>query len=130
MATRSLIEILDKGLVDCDPNGQAGNRHFEEGNFEEAIAAYERLKKESKREIATIYEKIGDCLIRLERPEEAEAALKRTVELMPHSGYFHCKLGDFYRAQKRLDEARAVYEKATELVGGEPAKEKLAELDS
>ena len=64
---------------------------------------------------AGAYLDLGEVCRSEGRLPEAEAALKKALELEPQNGWVHCQLGRVYRKQGRSVEAEAALKKSLEL---------------
>ena len=124
---KSLAEVVEEVQ---SPESALADMHFNDGDYEEAAAAYQKILEEEC--TAHIHEKLANCYLKLGRHEEAEAEYKKAVELKPESSYFHACLADFYAEIGNVDEARAIFQKAAELCENkdEYIRERLAELGS
>jgi arylsulfatase A-like enzyme/Tfp pilus assembly protein PilF len=103
--------------VDADPERPVS--HFllgriakKQGRCGEALAAYERAdaakRLRSRAVLRDLYLDMGECLARLGRSEEAEAAFLRELRQIPGSGRARARLAGLYAAQGRRREAREV----------------------
>jgi TolA-binding protein len=87
----------------------------EQGNYEAAIMAYERLLSESKkgdRLRAQVWKGIGDALWELKRYPEAEVAFRNVLTSKPETGvdyYARLRIGELMELQGDLDGAMAHY---------------------
>ena len=63
-----------------------------------------------------LYQRLGDCYLRLNMPDSAEWAYRVGVGRLPNNSYFYAALGYIFRAGGRTDEAIGMYEKLIELV--------------
>ena len=63
-----------------------------------------------------LYQRLGDCYLRLNLPDSAEWAYRVGVKRLPDNPYFYSALGYLYRAQGRVDEAIQNYETLVTLV--------------
>ncbi len=59
---------------------------------------------------------LGDALMDLGRPGDAEASYRRALELKPDLVAVHCNLGSLFRELGRLEEAQACYRHALQLM--------------
>lgn len=84
------------------------------GRFEEALGHYRRADTaKAKRKTAIVrnlYHNMGDCLARLGREAEAEAAFRQEIRQLPTSREAHLALALLYRSQGRDAEVRSVLE--------------------
>ncbi|MEZ5332486.1 MAG: protein kinase [Thermoanaerobaculia bacterium] len=87
------------------------------GDMEEAIRRFEALPKPIRE--ARVASNLGFAYYFSERPDRLEKAVvyfEQAVELRPAGAGFHRNLADTYAALDRIDEARAEYRRAYELV--------------
>ena len=89
-----------------------GWEHFDAGEHEEALSAFERAlaarerEPEKPAEIAIARYAVAKALLALGRPAEATAQLERGVEQSPEPDhYLHEELAEAYRALGREDDA-------------------------
>lgn len=103
---------------------QAATRQvIKKGEFEDA---------ENTRDVAKankLAKKMGlDKAGQVDGPGQSEEAdLQRNIRKEPDNVDHYIKLGEFYRRHKKLDEARAMFEKASELSGGSLDVQELVE---
>jgi tetratricopeptide (TPR) repeat protein len=106
-----------------------GNIARRAGRYEEALAHYEKAQAaKERRKLAVVrglYHAIGDCLARLGRDAEAEAAFKREIAQLPASRDGHVALAMLYRAQGRDGEARQALASLVQ-AEGQPSPETYA----
>jgi Flp pilus assembly protein TadD len=91
-----------------------GQALLDDGRLKEALELY-REARESHPELAPLHHGEGLALHRLERPAEAEAPLRRAIELDSEEGRFHLVLGHVLFELGRPDEAVSEYEEMTRL---------------
>lgn len=128
MAMRPIAEITRMLLL--PEEAHEGDRHFQEGRFEEAEAAFRKAFEAgpSEKDVYLLHEKLGDCLVELRRYDEAQAAFQASIGLNPDARYAHLGLGKAFESQGRSDEARQAYQRAVEL-DADNAAESLAQLE-
>ena len=68
-----------------------------------------------KPDFAAAHFNLGNVLVKLDEWDEAEAAFRRSIELVPDDAEVHNNLGTLLELRLRLDEARACYDRAIEL---------------
>jgi tetratricopeptide (TPR) repeat protein len=86
---------------------------FTPEKVEKSIAQYENAVRLAPNDFRWWIE-LGRAYEQAERPEKAETALLRAVELAPHYTFPHWQLGNFYLRQGRDTEAFAELKKAAE----------------
>ena len=91
-----------------------GNRLLEEGNLEEAIAAYSHAI-ELNPDISWSYHHLGEALSQQGRLEEAISAYRRALELNPDFYWSYHHLGDALERQQKWEEAVVAFRGAIEL---------------
>ncbi|MFM9266345.1 tetratricopeptide repeat protein [Tychonema sp. BBK16] len=91
-----------------------GKQFFEEGNLEEAIAAYRRAI-ELNPDLSWSHHNLGEALAKLGKLDEAITAYRRAIELNPDFSWSYHHLGDALDRQEKWEEAVAAFRKATEL---------------
>jgi tetratricopeptide (TPR) repeat protein len=91
-----------------------GKQFFEEGNLEEAIAAYRRAIQLNP-DLSWSHHNLGEALAKLGKLDEAIAAYRRAAELNPDFSWSYHHLGDALHQQQQWEEAVAAFRKATEL---------------
>lgn len=103
-----------------------GRMLFEEGRFEDALAAFEEAEagEQRSRPIEDLHLYLGDTLARLERHVDAEAHYRRELESFPGSTRAYAGLALLYRALDRTDDAAAVI---GDLMDAAPTPEGYAE---
>jgi tetratricopeptide (TPR) repeat protein len=127
-----MAEWTERGLelADSEPDAaywagpllnNLGWHHFENGDFEEALVAFERALEAREREPENTVEieiaryAVGKTLRMLGRPEEAAALLEHCVANSEPDPYFHEELSEIYAALGRDEEAREQAELAARL---------------
>ena len=95
-----------------------GFEPYKHGDYEKAKMYFRRVAENDTSEIygRVLYQRLGDCYLRLGQPDSAEWAYTVGVERMPENPYFYTALGYIYRAGGRTDEAIENYETLVELV--------------
>ncbi len=73
----------------------AGNRYFDGGKYSEAQLMYKNALKKDAR-FGEAYYRLGLCDMKMGRPTEAVAALRRAIELQPQNDDAAAKLVDLY----------------------------------
>jgi TolB-like protein/Flp pilus assembly protein TadD/DNA-binding winged helix-turn-helix (wHTH) protein len=89
--------------------------YVSDGRYPAAINAYTQLLKRNPQD-ADAQIGMGEALASLGRTSEAEASLRRAVEVEPGYWASHAALGDFLFERGRIDEAVAELGTVTELV--------------
>ena len=113
-----------------------GNQLLEEGNLEEAIAAYRRAI-ELNPDLSWSHHNLGESLAKLGQFDEAIAAFRRSTELNPDFSWSYHHLGDALDRQEQWEEAVVAFRRAIELnaehfgtyCGFGHSLEKLGQLD-
>jgi len=95
------------------------NRFFQEGRYEEALAAYEEAAAGSPQD-AIIQYNIGVTLLAMERVEEAVAALKKTIDIQPENIQALKTLGQIYGKMRLYEECVKFYSLATKISSSDP----------
>ncbi|MEZ2232317.1 tetratricopeptide repeat protein [Microcoleus sp.] len=91
-----------------------GNQFLEEGNLEEAIAAY-RLAIELNPDYSWSHHNLGEALAKVCQFEAAIAAFRRAIELNPDFSWSYHHLGDALAQQEQWEESVIAFRKAIEL---------------
>jgi len=91
-----------------------GDQLLEEGNLEEAIAAYRRAI-ELNPDHSWSHHNLGEALAKLGQLEEAIAAYHRAIELNPDFSWSYHHLGDALDRQQHWEEAVVAFRRAIEL---------------
>lgn len=111
---------LDRMGVDTDdPQSLAGlgDRYFENGRYQEAIAAYEKVLKLNPNDVDT-YNDIGLAYHYTGRSDIAVEKLKKGTEVVPSYQRIWLSLGFVLFSQGRNEEAKPALQKAFELDPG------------
>ena len=87
--------------------------NFSPESLEKSIGMFEEVVRLSPNDFRYWIE-LGRAYEQAERPDKAEAALRRAVELAPTYTFPHWQFGNFYLRQNRSDEAFAELRKTTE----------------
>ena len=85
-----------------------GNALFDEGKYEEAIAAYEVILTASP-EAYIVYKNIGNCYFQMQRYVEAEAAYQKILEKDPQNAEAMLLIGNCYANRGEADKAMEWY---------------------
>lgn len=95
-----------------------GFEPYKHGDYAKAKRYFKRVAEKDTSGIygRVLYQRLGDCFVRLNVPDSAEWAYKTGVERLPDNPYFHTALGYIYRVQGRNEEAVETYEKLVSLV--------------
>ena len=96
---------------------EAGNRHAQAGEFQEAIAAYQAAL-ELKPDYLSAMSNLGVAYYNNGLLDEAVAEYQKALEVAPEDAAVHSNLAAAYVQQGKLEEALEVYTRAVEL---EPA---------
>ncbi|MFQ5669995.1 MAG: tetratricopeptide repeat protein [Acidobacteriota bacterium] len=91
-----------------------GNRLLEQGRLQEALSVYRAAQRQHP-EAAVLRTGEGVALYRLERYDEAEAALREAIRLDASDSNEFLYLGHVLSRQKSLPEAAQAYQEATRL---------------
>ena len=75
------------------------------------------------------HEIVGTGLAMQAKPDEALVELQKAVAANPNQGSAYFKIGMIYRDQNKLAEARTTLEKASSMIGGEPVKLFLGDVN-
>lgn len=87
--------------------------NFSEENIENALRMFEDVVRLSPYDYRWWIE-LGRAFEQAEKPDQAEKAFKRAVDLAPAYTFPHWQFGNFYLRQNRIDEAFAELTKTTE----------------
>src|SRR2546421_12703582 len=93
---------------------QQGRAHLEKGRAAQATVALEKAKRREP-DKASIREALGIAYFRIQRWAEAEAELRKMLELSPADDYAHYALGRCLEKQGRKAEADGHYKLARSL---------------
>jgi TonB family protein len=100
---RSTVSRIPAKAVEAN---ERGNSSFDEGKYEEAIAAYQEAISLYQR-YAEAYANLGDARRELKRYEQAVAAYQVAIRLKPNYGDAYNGLADTYEAMGRNADAEA-----------------------
>jgi len=94
-----------------------GFEPYKQGDYEKAKRYFKRVAELDTSGIygQALYQRLGDCYVRLQKPDSAEWSFKMGVERLPDEPYSYSMLGYLYRAGGRTDEAIEMYEILTRL---------------
>jgi len=87
-----------------------GNALFDEGKYEEAIAAYQNILTASP-EAYIIFKNIGNCYFQMQKYAEAEAAYQKILEKDPQNAEAMLLIGNSYANRGENDTAMEWYNK-------------------
>ena len=97
------------------------HRHWRGGNFQKAQKLLDEMCKETgyDEEIPDIFYWIGQCCAAQKKPAEAEKALSEAIRLDPEHAEAYAARGEVYEKLGEKEKAKADFEKAKKLEGGE-----------
>src|SRR5437763_16868532 len=108
---------------------QKGRQHLKSGMAAQATVSLEKAKARDP-EKASIREALGIAYFRIGRWEEAEAALRKLLDLSPVDDYAHYALGRCLQKECREREANGHHKLASALCpGSKHYRARLQELD-
>lgn len=95
-----------------------GYEPYKQGDYQKAKRYFKEVAELDTGGIygRVLYQRLGDCYLRLNLPDSAEWAYRIGIERLPNLPYFYEALGYIYRPQGRTDEAIEMYETLTKLV--------------
>jgi tetratricopeptide (TPR) repeat protein len=95
-----------------------GFEPYKHGDYEKAKRYFRLVAEKDTSGIygRVLYQRLGDCYLRLNIPDSAEWAYKVGIVRQPDNPYFYTALGYIYRAGGRTEEAIETYETLVELV--------------
>ncbi|MGE5655405.1 MAG: tetratricopeptide repeat protein [Actinomycetota bacterium] len=91
-----------------------GQGYFDQGKYEQAIAACKRAIQ-IKPDAVAVYKTLGNALQAVGKAEEALNWYARAVELKPDFAEVHANIGSVYAQQQKWQPAIAAYQKAISL---------------
>ena|GEM_PF-411663 len=106
-------QAIDKEPDNPDAYANLALAHQQLGQYEEAMAVYEKLFKLSPRHAAG-HNNQGSLFQTLGRTEDAIASYEKAIAYDPKNADAYFNLGNVYRQTGRLEEAIGMYEKAAE----------------
>jgi len=106
-AEASFARALELAPGNAEVLSGAGTLAYDLGNLDQAIVYAHRALEQDPLSSAT-YNRLGLALFRAERPVEAEAALRKALELAPQRGGTRAILSQVLLAQGRGEEAVAM----------------------
>lgn len=110
--TAFLILVFNLPAAVHGQNPNLANQYFMNGEYEKAAELYSQLL-ETDRGLADYYfERYFDCLLNLEKYDEAEKAVKKQLKQSPNNVKFYVFNGNLYDRMGKTDEANIEYEKA------------------
>ncbi|MCB0531003.1 MAG: tetratricopeptide repeat protein [Lewinellaceae bacterium] len=110
--TAFLILVFNLPAAVQGQNPNLANQYFMNGEYEKAAELYSQLL-ETDRGLADYYfERYFDCLLNLEKYDDAEKAVKKQLKQSPNNVKFYVFNGNLYDRMGKTDEANAEYEKA------------------
>ena len=110
-------------ICKIDPMDGDARKRAQQAATRETIKKADLEGADNTRDVARaarVAKKIGlDQTAQVDGPGQSEeAALQRAIRKEPDNVDHYVKLGEFYRRKKKLEDARAMFEKAVELSGG------------
>ncbi|MEC7987167.1 MAG: tetratricopeptide repeat protein [Myxococcota bacterium] len=93
---------------------EEGRRHFEQGNWMEALAMFHLATQKNSQDHWAWHGK-GDAFQLLGDYENAQAAYEKAIELSSSTALHYGALSNALKEQRLLDEADAVWKKALEM---------------
>lgn len=111
--------LRDEMKSTAEPYSDLGNRAFEAGNFEQAIAKYDSALAYNP-EYGNAWVGKGLALKELGRTDQAMACYDRAAEVEPENYYVYINRAELYREQNRRKEALADYTRAIALSPDKP----------
>lgn len=94
-----------------DPN--LANQYFSDGEFEKAATLYGQLVEKERRS-DYYFTRYIDCLVKLEKWDEAEKSVKKQIKEQPENNTLFVVYGALLEEQGKENEANAQYERAIE----------------
>ena len=94
-----------------------GFEPYKQGDYAKAKRYFKRVAELDTSGIygEALYQRLGDCYVRLQKPDSAEWAFKMGIERLPDEPYSYTMLAYIYRRGGRTDEATEMYEILTGL---------------
>lgn len=92
-------DVVDRDPIDMDARLQLAYAYQQAGEFDEALAAYDRVLETYPKDTAALYNK-GVILLELSREDEAEETLWDVLELEPGHVLGAKALGQYYAEQR------------------------------
>ncbi|MFQ5777322.1 MAG: tetratricopeptide repeat protein [Terriglobia bacterium] len=111
------IELLEGAAAGTHSSSVLGSLAYayeQEGDFDHAVETYRRALQHDEGNMG-LRRRLAESLLRLNRPEQAEAEYRAIVESEPDDAQSQLRLSQIYRHQNRYPEARAALEKAKEV---------------
>ncbi len=93
----------------ADPN--LANQYFSDGEFEKAATLFGQLLEKERRS-DYYFTRYIECLIKLEKWEDAEKAVKKQLKEQPENNLLYVTYGSIFEDQNKKPEAEAQYNKA------------------
>lgn len=91
------------------------NQYFSNGEYEKASAIYAQISaKEPNNDF--VFKRYFDCLLNLERFDEAEKAARQQIKRSPENSAYYVMLGDMYERTDRKNEANKQYQLAVDKI--------------
>lgn len=91
------------------------NQYFSNGEYEKAASIYSQISaKEPHNDF--VFKRYFDCLLNLERFEEAEKATRQQIKRSPENSAYYVMLGDMYERTDRKNEANKQYQMAVDKI--------------
>lgn len=92
-------------------DARLAQQYYQDGEFEKAAYVFKKLyEQQNKNEY--YFNRYLDCLLNIERYDEAEAAVQRALKEDPDNIRLYVSYGNILERQFKQDEANAQYEKA------------------
>ncbi len=120
-----LSSLLDSAVAKLAAAARADAQRFlEQKRYQDALAALETARELEPLDLTSL-RKLADLEVQLGHTERAERLYRELIELAPDRGDTYLALGDLLARDRdrpeRLNEAGALYAKAQERLGAEPA---------
>ena len=91
------------------------NQYFSNGEYEKAASIYSQISaKEPHNDF--VFKRYFDCLLNLERFEEAEKATRQQIKRSPENSAYYVMLGDMYERTDRRNDANKQYQMAVDKI--------------
>lgn len=95
-----------------------GHEHHKNKNYRDAIKPlWKAAKMDTAKEWSSVYTKLADCYIQLDKADSAMIVYEQAIEKYPDNAFFYRSLGYYLTAYNRIPEAIDAYQNAIKYDG-------------
>lgn len=107
------LTLLTAPLLLDGQDSRLAQRYYMDGEYEKAAVLYEKLFEQSQGN-EYYFDRFFNCLLNLERYEEAEKVVEKQIRRTPENMRLYVSLGKLYESQYQDDKAQEQYQRAIE----------------